>query len=45
MKIGKHIGKRAKYKNKLGYFFETINHNTRKGIRQKVAILSGFAQD
>ena len=26
MKIGKHIGKRAKYKNKLGYFFETINH-------------------
>lgn len=24
MKIGNHIGKRAKIKNNLGYFFETI---------------------
>ena len=25
MKIGEHIGKRAKFINKEGYFFETIN--------------------
>ena len=27
MKIGKHLGQRAKFNNHLGYFFQTINQN------------------
>lgn len=30
MKIGKHLGKRAKLNNQLGYFFETIEMSERQ---------------